>query len=173
MTRRKLQLAHLDFARPQQPLRSVSTLAGWGLLMAALLLAGWLAYDLRELDTRHQEMQSLKQTPRKESVLSPAVGAEIRFADETLQTGTTPWETLLDEIGAAKKADVTLTRLQVQGRAREIRISGEARHFDAVSAFLAALDARPGLAGSQLLGHQTEAPGNQVKFDALVRWKAP
>lgn len=171
------RLSSLEFAHPQLSLRQRSPLTGWGLLVAALLLAAWLLHDTLHWQVRHEAAQAaLRQQAGAHAAdrpLSATQSAEIRFAEEVLRQGATPWEALFGAIESARPADIAILRLHAQGRSREVRLSGEARHFDALTAFLAALDRQADLAGSQLLHHQVEEGRGTVKFDVLVRWKSP
>jgi Tfp pilus assembly protein PilN len=167
----------LDFAQPQRGMRHGTSWAGWAWLAAGLLLTVWLVQDYARLDARRSALQaelrqaSLRQERQEGAALPAAQAAELRFADETLRLAALPWEAVFQDIEAAASPEIVLLHLQPQGRSRDIRIAGEARDFEALSAYLARLDSRPGLSGAQLLGHQLTDARAPLKFEALVRWR--
>lgn len=174
--RPSVQLSGLDFAQPQRDLQQATPWTGWALLAGALLLALWLAYD----GLRSEKLRDTLRETRQHAVhqgnpatLTPTLNAEVRFADETLRQGSIPWEAIFGDVESAARADVSLLQWQAQGRNREIRLAGEAKNFETLTAFLAHLETRPTLASAHLLGHQVQEGRSAVKFDALVRWRQP
>lgn len=180
MTRGGRLASGLDFAHPQRGMRRGTTPAGWALLVLGVLLAGWLLQDYAALETQRDVLRgqlresTLQQAQSGGSAgLSAAQAAEVRFADETLKLAALPWDAIFQDIEAAAAPGIVLSHLQPQGRSREIRLAGEARDFAALSAYLARLEDRPGLAAVQLLGHQLTEPGGTLKFEAQARWSEP
>ena len=173
MKRHAGRLSALDFAHPQQALQHSSGWRGWSVLAIALTATTWLAFDLADLKSRHQRMQAASlETPTAVRPLPATLPAEMRFADESLRSGTIPWDSIFSDLEAARKPGITLLHVHAQGRAQTLRIGGEAQSFNVLTAFLADLDKRPGLAGSQLLGHQLDEQRHSVKFEARVQWTA-
>ena len=177
MTRAGPLAAGLDFARPQRSLQPAASPLGWTMLVLALLLCAWQVQGHLELTERRDAALVLAprmpEKGRPDAALSSTQQAEIRFADETLRLGTVPWERIFQDIEAVAAPEISLLHVHPQGRSREIRIAGEARNFEALSAYLARLEQRPAFAGAQLLGHQLAEPQGSLKFEALVRWRLP
>lgn len=168
----------LDFAQPQRGIGQSPSWTHWVWLAAGLLLSAWLVQDYARLDARRTALQaelrqaSVRHERQDGAALPAAQAAELRFADETLRLAALPWEDVFQDIEAAASPEIVLLHLQPQGRSRDIRIAGEARDFEALSAYLARLEARPGLVGAQLLGHQLAEARAPLKFEALVRWRS-
>ena len=185
MTRPVDLAAGLDFAHPQRDIRHAPPRTGWALLAGAAVLATWLVHDHRQLADQRDAAQSALnrirvQHERTSSATPPTVlqASEVRFATTALATGALAWEAVLLDIEAATTPEVALLELKLQGNTGEIRLMGEARTFTALAAYLARLADRPEIAGTQLLGHRlathdTHSAGPAVKFEALLRWRAP
>jgi Tfp pilus assembly protein PilN len=119
----------------------------------------------------------LRAAERKSSAahaVSGQVAAEIGFVDQSLALGRIPWETVFRDIEGAKAPEIVLLGLNLRGGRREVHIIGEAPDFAALSAYMAGLGSRAGLADVRLLGHQPLAKGSSaaIRFELALHWRA-
>ena len=171
----KIAVPELDFSRPQPVLGRVAPWAGWLLLVAALAFAGWLAAGhadrLARRDAAELQLRRALAPQARSAADASALAAEIRYADAALEPGRIPWERVFAAIEGAAAAQVAVLRMHPRGAAREIHVAGEAADADALSAYLARLGARPGVARVRLLGHQPQgAAGPGLRFELVVEW---
>jgi hypothetical protein len=171
----RITIPELDFSRPQPVLGRVAPWAGWLLLVAALVFAGWLAADhaerLARRDAAELQLRRALAPQARSAADASALTAEIRYADAALEPGRIPWERVFAAIEGAAAAQVAVLRMHPRGAAREIHVAGEAADADALSAYLARLGARPGVARVRLLGHQPMgAAGPGLRFELVVEW---
>jgi hypothetical protein len=174
----RIAVPELDFSRPQPVLGRVAPWAGWLLLAVALALAGWLAADhvdrLARRDAAELQLRRALAPQVRSAADANTLAAEIRFADAALAPGRIPWEQVFAAVEGAAAAQVAVLRMHPRGAAREIHVAGEAADADALSAYLARLGARPGVARVRLLGHQPlGAAGPGLRFELVVDWGAP
>ncbi len=171
----KISIPVLDFSRPQSVLGRVAPWAGWLLLALALALAGWLVADhadrLARRDAAELQLRRALAPQARIAAEASALAAEIRFADAALAPGRLPWERIFATLEGAAAAQVAVLRMHPRAAAREIQVAGEAADADALSAYLARLGARPGVAHVRLLGHQPlGAAGAGLRFELVVEW---
>lgn len=172
----------LDFAGPP---RGAGPL-GYALLalgLAAALASGY-AY-LRAEDQRaglEETVDGMKKVLARQGVrlAAPAVlneqtRAEIRRANLVIDRIAVPWDALFRDLEQAADRDVALLAVEPDAEKRSVRIDGEAKDLAAVLAYLARLEAQPGLAEVTLTNHALRDGGAQrpVAFSLGARWTAP
>lgn len=101
--------------------------------------------------------------------------SEVRQANQVLEDLGRPWGALFSHIESAASADVALLSLQSDPSGHDVRMSGEARDFAALSAYVRRLDETPGLADVHLLEHaeNTHDPRRPIAFRLTARWVTP
>lgn len=170
---------HLDFARPRAP----RTWLGVGLLAAGAFAAvatlaeyRMLAGEAARLEARIADTQSMarRELPRlRQTALDPkALVDEVRNANAVLAQLTIPWDALFSEIEAAGDRTIALLSIQPDAGTRALRITGEARRFEDVLAYVGRLEQRPGIANVFLASHELRQGGAQrpVAFALVAQW---
>jgi len=106
----------------------------------------------------------------------------------------TPWLPMLQAIESATHDPVYLVALDLDPSTGTLRLEGEASTFDAILAYLQALDAQPALTAVTLVSHAEIAPGGAtptspaivslprtgpapqealLRFSASAQWRRP
>jgi hypothetical protein len=164
----------MDFTAAPRAVRSGRVLLGCGLVA---ILAGSADLALTWQDHRREqaELAALAQRGRapepglRRSV--PVNPAALRVAAGVARDLAAPWPELLRSMEASRSADITLVRVEPVAARGSLRITGEARHADAMLDYLERLRAQ-GLAEVVLTSHEVEAkqPGTPIRFQAQARW---
>ena len=170
---------HLDFVRPRAP----RTWLGAGLLAAGAFAAvatlaeyRALAGEAERLEARIADTQRMarRELPRlRQTALDPkALADEVRNANAVLAQLTIPWDGLFREIEAAGDRTIALLSIQPDAGTRALRITGEARRFEDVLAYVGRLEQRPGIANVFLASHELRQGGAQrpVAFALVAQW---
>jgi hypothetical protein len=131
---------------------------GWVVLIIGLGLvadAGFKHQRLRDAVDEVQRPRSARkvQAPGFEAV-SEQTQRELGAARRLLQELVLPWETLFRSIEASVDRDTGLLAVEPDADKRAVRITGEARDYQAVLNFVSRLEDTPGLSRIHLLNHQ-------------------
>lgn len=174
MRRRSLALDH--FAGPPRLSWYGITLLALAIL-AAMTLAAWQRQLLGELDVLQTQQQLALPGTRRPSA---AAMIEPRRRDEALRSAQRvsldlrlPWNALLDAIEAATDPSVALLTIEPDGRRAAVRISGEARHKQAMLDFMGRLGMTRPFVHTVLESHAQNRTGAKapVRFTLLAHWK--
>jgi Tfp pilus assembly protein PilN len=127
-------------------------------------LAEWRAQLERTQRALERSAASRQETPE-------AVEAR-KAADRVLRALNAPWGTFLSGIEAAAHDDVALLSLQADPGSAAVRVSGEARNFAAMTAYVRRLEAAPVLTEVRLSGHEVrqQDPRRPVAFALTAKW---
>src|SRR5512140_3093111 len=164
----------LDFVAPPASARSGRVLLVLGLVA---LVAGGLNFALA-WEQRHRgqsELAALVQrgTAQHRDVrkADPAESAALRAATLVSRDLSAPWSELMRSMEASRSPDVSLVRVEPVAARGSLRITGDARHADAMIDYLEQLR-KQGLAELVLTSHQVQAqqPGTPIRFQAQARW---
>jgi hypothetical protein len=84
-----------------------------------------------------------------------------------------PWSELFASAESAAMPDVALLSIESDTDKRRVKISGEAKHLEAVLEYLRFLAARPALADVYLQSHnvQKQDPQRPVRFTVNAQWR--
>lgn len=155
---------------------------------AALLLAGafaasacaaWYAnidgeFERAEAQTTEMKRMMRRAPGRVDESRSDAreMQQEVRAANAVIQQMAIPWDRLFSEIESTVDAEVGLLSIQPDVGNRLVRISGEARNFNAMLAYSRRLENTDLLHNVVLLGHEikTQDPQRPVLFAMSVGW---
>ena len=162
----------LDFARPR------TWSAGWVLLGLALFAVSDAGLSYRRLGDEAAAAQArlARHGVRALDVARggpPADGA-LRHADRVARSLLLPWDSLFSTLEQATDDRVALLALQPDARKGEISISGEAKNYDAVLAFVTRLDSRKTLRDVHLVRHEVreDDPQHPMSFGIVASWEA-
>lgn len=177
MSRRTVAM-HIDF---QQRAPAAQRRMGWLLLALGMVMLA-IAYH-RHADVTSDIVQAQAQAAARAASggMRSAVSAESQAAGDAARAAraayaqlAAPWGALFSSLEAAADGDVALLVLQADGSGGALRISGEARTFAALVAYLRRLQAIDLLRDVRLAGHEvrhSDARG-PVAFDLVGAWRS-
>ncbi len=172
---------HLDFVHPLPPRRKTAT------VLAVLALAvvvgdvwGTVAGSAEDARLAAEIDRARRTAPRDDASRRGAVvvdrkrlGEELAQANEVVARLSTPWSRLFEGIERATDPSVVLVGLQPEARGDRIRISGVARQYEDVLAYVDRLQNAPSLADVLLTSHEVQddpQQGTSVAFTLSARW---
>ncbi|MEM5297753.1 PilN domain-containing protein [Burkholderia sp. JPY481] len=169
---------HIDFGRR----RLQGAPAGMVLLCVAsllLLVSGerlWHAYDESDRVQAQQDAQRHRLFAESHSAKTPPTPA-TRLAENqslaVLRELTVPWQDLLSIVEDYPDHDVALIGIDQSPAQSQIRITAEAKNFDAMIAYLRYLQGSVLLREAVLNDHviETNVPGTPVRFQITAVWR--
>jgi hypothetical protein len=176
-----MRALHLDLLRtvPARPWWGVAILAAGAI---ALAMVGWRYQRLQaEIGDLEASVAQLTRFARREAPrLRAAAGdpkqlvQEIRGANAIIDRLGVPWDALFRELEGAAGEGVALLSIQPDPASGQLRISGEAKRYPDVLAYVERLEARTHLANVFLVGHEVKesAPQRPVAFSLVAEWVA-
>lgn len=172
---------NLDFKR-HGPRFSV---AGAILLAAGLAVAAQLAWMERDLSARiraaEQKVARLEQEGDRRirqlgqptrAADGAALQLEVRQANEILRQLALPWHGLFKAIESSNEKEVALLAVQPDMQRRVLRLSGEAKNFDALLVYVARLEKNEALSQVYITRHEirSQDPEKPVRFGLVANW---
>jgi Tfp pilus assembly protein PilN len=168
----------LDFSRRRAP----AATGGVILLCAAavLLLASgarlWHAYA--ESDRVQAQLEAVRQQAMASrhvvrAPLTPAARLAEKQSQLVLRELTVPWQDLFSIVEDYPDHDVALIGIDQNPAQSQIRITAEAKNFDAMIAYLKYLQSSVLLREAVLNDHliETNVPGKPVRFQITAVWR--
>ena len=168
----------LDFSRRR------ATPAAGGLILlcaaAVLLLASgarlWQAHA--ENDRAQAQLEAVRQQTMAsrhllKAPLTPAARLAEKQSQSVLRELTVPWQDLFSIVEDYPDHDVALIGIDQNPAQSQIRITAEAKNFDAMIAYLKYLQKSVLLRQAVLNGHliETNVPGKPVRFQITAVWR--
>lgn len=168
----------IDFGRR----RRYGAPAGMALLCVAslLLLVSaerlWHVYDENDRVQSEQEMQRHRLFAKSHPATvqqTPAARLAESQSLAVLRELTVPWQDLLSIVEDYPDHDVALIGIDQSPAQSQIRITAEAKNFDAMIAYLRYLQASVLLREAVLNDHiiETNVPGTPVRFQITAVWR--
>lgn len=167
-------LPHIDFvASPARPWFGIVMFSGLGALLAWLCWSGWQLEQDNRLQAAALARHAAALAPQ--ALRKPTEAERVRLAQAQTVAGElrAPWSELLAAFEQHGGGDVGLLKLEPDARAGTVRVTGQARHSQALFTYLTALEADPRLEQVVLTTHQTESdtPGKPVRFTIQAGWR--
>lgn len=155
----------LDYLVPRRRARWPGLL----LLLVSLALAGTLFERWREaqLELVRLDAGGIVAHERRAAPIPEArLAEEARNAEAVVRSLTLPWAALVRAVEQASTREVALLALQPDPQARLLRLTAEARHREAMFAYVRRLGAAEGLAEVHLVSHQVsrDDPQRPLQF---------
>lgn len=162
----------LDFLRT----RPAAPWAGWLLLLAAFALAVDLgrAYQEVRASIARNELRLARAAPAARAApLREASPEDLAAARESIRRLATPWDGLFAALESTPTEGVALTGVAPDSQNASVLITGEARDFPALVAYVTALRRTAPLARAYLARHETRAGGARypVAFSIRAPWR--
>lgn len=173
----------IDFARHNaQPIWSTRQLFVMSVLSAALLLTNYVYLDVQVGSVQSQldeakGQQTARKGKRGASDGDERQNAELANARQIVASLNRPWERLFVAIEAATNSDVTLLDITPNPQGGDLHVSGDARNFKSVLAFVQALKeqgaATQDLSQVYLASHQIQEqdPLRTIRFEVNASWR--
>ncbi|MGE5522267.1 MAG: PilN domain-containing protein [Rhodospirillaceae bacterium] len=151
---------------------------GWLVLALGMLLLGGAYAQYSEVEeslaaararvAQHRESKRVAGAAARTGETDPTVKAIGVVRDQL----AAPWGPLFVEVESAANDDVALLSLHADTSAHTIRVSGEARNFGALMAYVRRLEASPVFADVRLAGHEVrqQDPRRPVAFSLTGAW---
>lgn len=161
-----------------------STAPRWPALGLVLLIVGVLAaaYTVNEAWALHDQI-SLAQAKlehlnrgAKPRPLPPldteTLHTEVRAANEILQQLALPWNALFLDLETTGDKQIALLSIQPDAGKKLVRITGEAKNFDALLAYMTRLEQSKTLRQVYLSSHEVrmQDPDKPVRFALTAAW---
>lgn len=153
------------------------------LLVLALLGAVWLVHYYRALSAEVAHLETLvsrierKLHPSHMAVPMTAADvqrrdAELRNAKDAILRLNLPWDLLFQSVEAANSDDIALLGIEPDARKRQVKVSGEAKDFDALLDYIRTLQQSAFLSGVYLEHHQVQDkdPEKPIRFTVGASW---
>jgi Tfp pilus assembly protein PilN len=152
------------------------------LLIGALALttySGVLYLDLAGATAALEETQAAERASThgtRERRLSPGdaqqLKNEVQQANAVLAQLALPWDALFADLDASQHERVALLLIEPDSEKRVVKVTGEARDFAAMLAYVNYLQDRPSLSGVYLQNHHMEQQSAEhpVRFSLLASW---
>lgn len=168
----------IDFSRrrPRPALAGVILLCAAGVLTLASAVRLWQAYDENdrvqsELEAQRHRLFAKSHAPKEPQ--SPAAKLAESQSLAVLRELTVPWQDLLAIVEDYPDHDVALIGIDQNPAQSQIRITAEAKNFDAMVAYLRYLQTSVLLREAVLNDHliETTVPGTPVRFQITAVWR--
>jgi hypothetical protein len=164
----------VDFVAPPAPsgfgrvLLAVAVLAA--VAVGTQLLFAWNDYRQERTDLA-SAIQRGTAPVIDSSRRSPATLAGLQSAGTVARGLTAPWPDLLRSIETIRNKDVALQIVEPIAARQSVRITADARHFEAMLDYLEQLRARA-LSEVVLTSHQVQVqqPGTPIRFQVQAKW---
>ena len=138
-------------------------------------IAAWRAWEGRQqalanLETlQSRRVDATRPKPVKTDLA--AVSRE-RTAQAVSKTLMTPWARLLESLGSTGDLGVALLSMEPSVAKRSVRLTAEARNWESMLRYLAALQHDGRLSAVSLVSHQLQqqAPGTPIRFVVQAEW---
>lgn len=173
---------HLDYQRSSKPFPWL----GFWVMAAALVAMVLIGGHYRQLGQRIVELEILVDHGERLSGarfhLSPPASRqavqeqalEVHHANRVLHQLTLPWDSLFQAVELSGGKSIAMLSMEPDIEKGMLRISGEARNFNAVLDYVKKLGGREEFGSVQLQNHQVQQddPEKPVRFSLLAVWKA-
>ena len=164
----RMRRLDLDFQRA----RPAAGWAGWALLAASVAFT----LDLGRAHHAAQEAVALYEErlaragPAARPAPAPAASAQdVAAARETIRRLATPWGALFTALESAQTEGVALLAVAPDPQSASVVITGEARDYEALLRYLAALRRTPPLARAYLARHDARAAPSALPLGFTIR----
>ena len=110
--------------------------------------------------------------PRPAPADPQMVQLEIRQANDILQQLTLPWDALFQALESTSEKKIALLAIQPDAAKQIVRLSGEAKNFDALLGYIARLESSRVLNHVYLTSHEVRIQDAEkpVRFSLVANW---
>jgi Tfp pilus assembly protein PilN len=174
-----MKAPRIDFVRgAPSPGAAGYALLGLGLAAVAYTLLGYQEVTERTVQLQARLGAMKPAVERSDTKAGRRNDEELRrqlqLAVQVVQRKAMPWDALFRDIEEATDKNVGLLSIQPEPANRVLRIEGEARDLESLTAYIARLEERPSLRNVHLVTHElrNEAGQRSVRFGVNATWAA-
>jgi hypothetical protein len=155
---------------------------GYLLLLLAVLAAAWVGHlymsASQQLETSEAKWRSL-QKARRSDASNPRqradweqLQAELKAANRVIGRLSMPWDALFQQVEATVDEQITLLAVEPDTEKREVRITAEAKSFNAMLDYFKRVRAVPLFREAHVINHQIQQqdPQRPVRFIVTAQW---
>lgn len=171
----------LDYQRNTRPF----PWSGGAMLVSSLLALGLMGWHYHELGQRIAQWEARvdhdeRMAGHRALALRPATAQaardqvlEVQRANQVLRQLSLPWDTLFRAVESSAGKDVALLSVEPDLRKGMVKISAEAKNFDAMLDYVRQLGKRDVFGSVMLQNHQVQQadPEKPIRFSLLAVWK--
>lgn len=180
-----MQRLALNFSCKQRSLQAWNPLWGAVLLLSGVIVLCIVGYEYSrqlslnsDLRGEYASLQDRTQRQSNNAPLSPSVVAELEQANIAYEQSQIPWIEIFAALEAARgnhPDDIALLAIKADASKLELRITGEAKDFAALSVFTSALSASPDFQNVSLINDKLSVGSTPVVvvFDLRLNWAKP
>ncbi len=176
-----MRALRLDY-RDDSSLRNVFGYVLLALALALMLAIGWYFSTLRQqtsqveaaIDGMHAQING-QAAVSAASTLPPQKLAEvIKFSNHTIHQLNLPWDVLFIQLEKAKSDGIALLGVEPNTNASSIKVTGEAKDYEAMLKYVRSLSAQGVLQGVYLVDHKMDDqnPDKPIRFSLEASWAA-
>jgi len=147
-----------------------------GALVMAILL-GLLWYLSVQINHYHGEVSRIEQSLRQKTGQVRPLGpreleAQLTSARAIMHRLSLPWDGLFNAVESGDAKTIALLSIQPNPERRTVTISGEAKNYDSVLAYIRLLEKSDPLVNVHMTNHKVELkdPQKPVSFTLLADW---
>jgi hypothetical protein len=179
----RVKAPDIDFARHNaQPTFSTRAMITTAVLATMLLLANYAYLDVQVSDIQSQlddakGQQIASRVKHSASVGNDRQNLELTNAKQIVASLNRPWERLFVAIESATNSNITLLEIMPNPQGGDLHVSGDARNFKSVLAFVQALKEQGAVAQEltqvYLTSHQVQEqdPLRAIRFEVNASWR--
>lgn len=170
----------INFGRTARLAQAGAALLVAGAFAFSASVAWYFAVDRELVQARDQAKDVTKMLRRSPARVEESrkddreFQQEVRIANGVIQQMSIPWDLLFSDIESSTGSEVALLSVQPDAATRVVRISGEAKEFAAMVAYIRRLEKTDHLGKVMLQGHEIKIqdPQKPVAFVLLAVWGA-
>jgi Tfp pilus assembly protein PilN len=148
-----------------------------GIAVVALVMTGIyfhrLSGQVSVLEAKVERANSRASLRESSARGAVELAEEVKNANDALRHLGVPWESLFHAVESSGNQSITLLAIEPDIEKQQVKISGEARSFNALMNYITHLQGQAVLGSVYLQNHdvQQEDPDKSVRFSLIASWK--
>jgi Tfp pilus assembly protein PilN len=147
-----------------------------GVAIVALALTGTYFYRLNTQIAAYEsgvERAKEKRAQRSTQRSSGELAQEVKNANDVLRRLSVPWEPLFQAVESSGDPNITLLAIEPDIEKQQVKISGEAKNYNALMKYITHLQGQPVFGSVYLQNHdvQQQDPDKPVRFSLQAAWQ--
>ena len=166
-----MERLHLDYRRTPLYAWMGKAILGAGVLAIAGAISVYWHFAGMQARQEVQRVPAVSAIPPAKPI-DPKQNEALQYANQLAVLLSSPWETLFQAVEASTDADVAILKMESEAQQRALKLSLEARDYDAMMHYVERLEAIDFLTKVQLLNHQekTDDPQRPIRFEVSALW---
>ena len=169
----------LDYHHNRRKLGWSDTLLLAGGVVTAIYVSSYSVNLFAEINTLEAKQTAVERKPeqrapdpKRAALDAQQLQAEVKQANEVLAQLAMPWDTLFKEMESSQRDQVALLSIEPDFEKRIIKVTGEARDFDAMLGYIRTLQKKGSLSDVYLQSHNIEQGSAEkpLHFALVASW---